>query len=249
MTFYMKVTLIGYGKMGRAIERFLLERGHEVVCTIDAGEEHKFDSREFATSDVAIEFTRPDAAVANYRRAFAAGVPVVSGTTGWTKEMETVRHLISQEGATLLWTSNFSIGVNVSMRVNSYLAQLMSKFPQYRPSMKEIHHIHKLDHPSGTAISLAEGITHSNPKFTQWQESEVFAPADAEGVVAIAHERSGEVPGTHIVRWTSPVDEITLEHRAFSRDGFALGAVLAAEWVVAHPERSGLLSMADFLGF
>ena len=115
--------------------------------------------------------------------------------------------------------------------------------------MKEIHHIHKLDHPSGTAISLAEGITHSNPKFTQWQESEAFAPADAEGIVAIAHERSGEVPGTHIVRWTSPVDEITLEHRAFSRDGFALGAVLAAEWVAAHPERSGLLSMADFLGF
>lgn len=235
--------------MGHAIERFLLERGHEVVCTIDAGEEARFDSPEFASADVAIEFTRPDAAVANYRRTFAAGVPVVSGTTGWTKDLEAVRKLIAEEGATLLWTSNFSIGVNVAMRVNSYLAQLMSKFPQYRPSMKEIHHIHKLDHPSGTAISLAEGMIHSNPRLSGWCETEEFAPADADGMVAIAHERLGEVPGTHIVRWTSPVDEITLEHRAFSRDGFALGAVLAAEWVVAHPERSGLLSMADFLGF
>lgn len=242
----MKAALIGYGKMGHAIERFLIARGHEVTCRIDAGGEAEFDSPEFRGSDVAIEFTCPAAAVDNYRAAFRAGVPVVSGTTGWTSGLDAVKADIARTGATLFWSSNFSIGVNLFMRVNSYLARIMDGFPQYAPSMKEIHHIHKLDHPSGTAITLAEEIIAENSRVTRWMEP---SPGEepAPGELPIGHERTGEVPGTHIVKWTSPVDAITIEHRAFSRDGFALGAVLAAEWVVADPSRRGLLGMDDFL--
>lgn len=244
----MKAALIGYGKMGHAIERFLTARGHEVTCRIDAGEEAKFLSPEFRGSDVAIEFTCPAAAVSNYHAAFAAGVPVVSGTTGWTQHLDAVKDDMESHGATLFWSSNFSIGVNLFMRVNFFLAGIMKGFPQYKPSMKEIHHIHKLDHPSGTAITLAEGIMKADPLVKGWAE-----PADAsdlpDGILPVAHERTGEVPGTHIVSWTSPVDAITIEHRAFSRDGFALGAVLAAEWLTADPSRRGFLGMEQLLGF
>lgn len=244
----MKVALIGYGKMGHAIERFLMERGHEVTCRIDAGDTASFESDEFRGSDVAIEFTCPAAAVDNYRRAFAAGVPVVSGTTGWTSRMEEVKGMIAASGATLFWASNFSIGVNLFMKVNAYLSRLMNGFPQYAPSMKEIHHIHKLDHPSGTAITLAEGIIANNSRISSWAEPDGSdTSALAQGVLPIAHERQGEVPGTHIISWTSPVDSITIGHEAFSRDGFALGAVLAAEWLTANPQARGLLGMDAML--
>ncbi len=216
----MKVALIGYGKMGHAIERFLIERGHDITCRIDAGNQDDFASEAFRSSDVAIEFTCPASAVGNYASAFSAGVPVVSGTTGWLANLDLVKAMIDEKGATLFWSSNFSIGVNLFMRVNSYLARIMNGFPQYAPAMKEIHHIHKLDHPSGTAITLAEGVIAANGRITRWEE-----------------------PETHIISWTSPVDSITIEHRAFSRDGFALGAVIAAEWVAAHPEARGLLGM------
>lgn len=245
----MKVSLIGYGKMGRAIERFLLERGHEVVCRIDAGDEELFNSAEFRSCDVAIEFTCPAAAIGNYKLSFEAGVKVVSGSTGWTAKLDEVKALISQNNATLFWTSNFSIGVNLFMKVNAYLAKLMNSFSQYAPAMNEIHHIHKLDHPSGTAITLAEGIIENTDRITAWGEPEGDGSNIGADILPIAHEREGEVPGTHIVSWTSPVDTITIEHRAFSRDGFALGAVLAAEWVVAHPEQGGLLNMQNMLSF
>ena len=238
----MKIALIGYGKMGRAIERFAIERGHEIVCRIDAADANLCDPQAFASADVAIEFTVPASAVDNYARAFARGVPVVSGTTGWTAAMPQVRRMVAESDATLFWTSNFSIGVNLFMRVNSYLARLMEKFGQYVPSMKEIHHIHKLDHPSGTAITLAEGIIAGNSHITGWTETD-----PDPSTMLIEHEREGEVPGTHIVSWKSPVDAITIEHRAFSRDGFALGAVMAAEWLAANPGRKGVLSMADML--
>ena len=243
----MKVALIGYGKMGHAIERFLLERGHDVTCRIDAGDADAFASPEFRGSDVAIEFTCPAAAVENYRRAFSAGVPVVSGTTGWTSRLDEVKAMLAAAGATLFWASNFSIGVNLFMKVNAYLARLMNGFPQYQPAMKEIHHIHKLDHPSGTAITLAEGIIGNTGRVESWAEPDGEGQPLAEGVLPIAHERQGEVPGTHIISWTSPVDAITIEHRAFSRDGFALGAVLAAEWLVANPQARGLLGMESLL--
>ena len=237
----MKVALIGYGKMGHAIERFLIERGHDITCRIDAGNQDDFASEAFRSSDVAIEFTCPASSVGNYASAFSAGVPVVSGTTGWLANLDLVKAMIDEKGATLFWSSNFSIGVNLFMRVNSYLARIMNGFPQYAPAMKEIHHIHKLDHPSGTAITLAEGVIAANGRITRWEEPETGETAP--DVLPIAHEREGEVPGTHIISWTSPVDSITIEHRAFSRDGFALGAVIAAEWVAAHPEARGLLGM------
>ena len=238
----MKIALIGYGKMGHAIERFALQRGHEIVCRIDAGDSGAFDSPEFASADVAIEFTMPSAAVGNFACALEKGIPVVSGTTGWTAEMPQVEKMVADMDATLFWSSNFSIGVNLFMRVNAFLAGIMEGFPQYGVSMKEIHHIHKLDHPSGTAITLAEGIIANNSHIKGWTET-----GGDETTMVIEHQRQGEVPGTHIVSWQSPVDAITIEHRAFSRDGFALGAVVAAEWVVAHPERKGDLSMGDML--
>lgn len=239
----MKAALIGYGKMGHAIERFLIARGHEITCRMDCGDGASFDSEAFRSSDVAIEFTRPEAAVGNYVEAFRAGVPVVSGTTGWTQHLDQVRRMLDESGGTLFWTSNFSIGVNLFMKMSAYLAGIMEGFPQYDPAMKEIHHIHKLDHPSGTAITIAEGIIGANSRVTSWEEPSPDGTISGAGVLPITHERQGEVPGTHIVSWTSPVDAITIEHRAFSRDGFALGAVIAAEWVGAHPHRRGLLGM------
>lgn len=243
----MKIALIGYGKMGRAIERIAMERGHEIICRIDAGEEKKISSDAFRMADVAIEFTIPAAAVGNYRLALAAGIPVVSGTTGWTAAMPEVKALLEETGGTLFWTSNFSIGVNLFMKINAYAARLFGKFPQYSPSMKEIHHIHKLDHPSGTAITLAEGIMANDPGITAWIEPENGKELPS-GVLPIEHEREGEVPGTHMIKWSSPVDAVTLEHKAFSRDGFALGAVMAAEWVHSNPASKGLLGMGQMLG-
>lgn len=232
--------------MGKAIERIALERGHEVAVRVDAGlaDGGAIDSDAFRGADVAIEFTAPSAAVANYRAVMAQGVPMVSGTTGWTAAMPEVRRMVSDCGGTLLWSSNFSIGVNLFMRINAFAARLMSRFSGYAPSMKEIHHVHKLDHPSGTAITLAEGIIANDPAVTGWCEPDEGRTAP-EGMLPIAHERRGEVPGTHIVEWTSEVDRIKLEHEAFSRDGFALGAVIAAEWLAANPHAKGVLSMDD----
>lgn len=232
----MKIALIGYGKMGHAIERIALDRGHEIVARIDIDNAADFDSPAFASADVAIEFTTPTTAVDNYLHAFKAGVPVVSGTTGWVDKMPQIKEMCADKGATFFWTSNFSIGVNIFFALNKYLAAIMAKEPQYIPSMTEIHHIHKLDHPSGTAITLAEGMIENNPNLKSWTESE--DPAQDE--LPIAHIREGEVPGTHIVKWDSPVDCITIEHRAKSREGFALGAVMAAEWISG---KSGWLTM------
>lgn len=222
----MKIGLIGYGKMGHAIERHAAARGHEVVARVDVNNPDEWDALRDA--DVAIEFTTPGTAVDNYRRAFGLGVPVVSGTTGWTDRMAEIEAECRDGGATFLWSSNFSIGVNLFMALNRYLAGLMSGLPQYSPRMKEIHHVHKLDHPSGTAITLAEGIMAECPGVKGWTED---AAGAGRGELVIEHEREGEVPGTHIVTWDSAVDAITIEHRAKSRDGFAVGAVMAAEWL------------------
>lgn len=236
----MKIALIGYGKMGHAIERIALSRGHEIVCCIDADNQSDFESAEFASADVAIEFTTPRTAVDNYRRAFSHGVKVVSGTTGWLEQAPAIRELCDNGEGTLLWSSNFSIGVNIFFAVNSYLASIMKSVPQYRPSMTEVHHIHKLDHPSGTAITLAEGIMAADPAITGWTEE---LPS-ADGVMTIESVREGEVPGIHRIVWDGPADTITIEHSAKNRDGFALGAVLAAEWTAS---RSGWLTMAEFM--
>lgn len=231
----MKIALIGYGKMGKAIEGIALERGHEIVARIDALNQEDFDSPEFASADVAIEFTTPSTAVGNYRRCFERGVKVVSGSTGWTSAMDEVKGLCEAAGGTFLWSSNFSIGVNIFFAVNAYLAKLMGGLPQYAPHITETHHIHKLDHPSGTAITLAEGIVNCNDRINQWSEER-----SGEDTVRVDHIRREEVPGTHEVSWDSAVDSITITHRAKSRAGFALGAVMAAEYAA---ERSGVLTM------
>ena len=238
----MKIALVGYGKMGHAIERAAIGRGHEVTCHIDAGEEQKFASPEFLEADAVIEFTRPDAAVDNYRRILPTGKPLVSGTTGWTARREEVERLVAETGASMFWTSNFSIGVFLFNRICRQAAALMSAYPAYSPSVEETHHIHKLDHPSGTAITLADNIIAETPALDGWTED----PRDLPGKLIVSHVRRGEVPGTHTATWESPVDEISITHRTKSRDGFALGAVIAAEWLAAN-RRPGLFSMADMI--
>lgn len=237
----MKIALIGYGKMGHAIEKIAKSRGHEIVAIIDEHNQNDFDSDAFRSADVAIEFTSPASAVANYAKCFERGVKIVSGSTGWTDAMEQVKAMCSNNDGTFFWTSNFSIGVNVFFAVNRYLAKLMANLPQYTPQMKEIHHIHKLDHPSGTAISLEKDIEAAVPRISGWTED--YEAASAETML-IEHEREGEVPGTHIITWDSPVDTITIEHRAKSRDGFALGAVIAAEWIA---DKHGFLTIDQFM--
>lgn len=226
--------------MGHAIEEIAIARGHEIVCRIDADNVDEIDTPTFASADVAIEFTTPATAFDNYKRAFAQGVPVVSGTTGWLDRMPEIKEACLH-GATFFYASNFSLGVNIFFAMNSWLASIMNQFDNYRVSLDEIHHIHKLDHPSGTAISLAEGIIEGVDRVSRWSETE-----QAADVLRITAEREGEVPGTHIVRYDSPVDTITIEHRAKSRQGFALGAVVAAEFTVG---KKGFLTMSDMLPF
>lgn len=236
----MKIALIGYGKMGKTIERIATGRGHEIVSIIDIDNQADFNTDEFRSADVAIEFTTPSTAVENYLKAFAQGVPVVSGSTGWTSRLNEIKEICDRGEATFFWTSNFSIGVNLFFALNKYLSALMDNFTEYSPSMKEIHHIHKLDHPSGTAITLAEGIIEKTGRIRNWTESSAYEPEE----LPIFHERTGETPGTHIISWDSAVDTITIEHKAKSREGFALGAVVAAEWV---NNRKGFLTMDELM--
>lgn len=238
----MKIALIGYGKMGHAIERIAILRGHEIVARIDAGNIDDFDSEAFASADIAIEFTTPATAVDNYRRAWSHGVKVVSGTTGWLSRRDIVRDECIDSGATLLWSSNFSLGVNIFFALNRYLASLMGGLQQYTPSLTETHHIHKLDHPSGTAITLAEGIMACDSNISRWSENPGDTESDTLHITAL---REGEVPGIHTIEWTSDVDNITITHSAASRDGFALGAVMAAEWVASG--QSGWLTINQFM--
>lgn len=236
----MKIALIGYGKMGHAIEEIAISRGHEIVCRIDADNLSDFESEAFAHANVAIEFTTPTTAVDNYKRAFAVGIPVVSGTTGWLDRMPEIKEAC-ERGATFFYASNFSLGVNIFFGINRWLSQVMNKFDNYQVSLEEIHHIHKLDHPSGTAITLANDIVNGIDRLAGWSETD-----KSNDMLPITAEREGEVPGTHIVHYESDVDKITIEHRAKSRQGFALGAVIAAEYTVG---KTGFLSMSDMLPF
>ena len=236
----MKIALIGYGKMGKLIERIARERGHEIVAVIDVNNTDDFASPAFRSADVAIEFTAPQVAVDNYRRAWAAGVPVVSGTTGWTAQLDEVKREVAEGGHTLFWSSNFSLGVNLFMMLNKYLAGLMNRYPQYDVAMTEVHHTHKLDAPSGTAITLAEGILEKLDRKTRWVKEQASTPDE----LPIRSIREGEVPGIHTVRYESAVDSITITHDAKSREGFALGAVIAAEFTVG---KKGFLSMEDLM--
>ena len=251
----MKIALIGYGKMGHMIEQIALERGHEIVSIIDVNNPDDFDSPAFSSADVAIEFTNPMAAFGNYKRAFAHNVKVVSGSTGWMNDhKEEVERLCTEGGQTLFWASNFSIGVAIFSAVNRYLAKIMNGFPQYNVAMEEVHHVHKLDAPSGTAITLAEDIIDCTDRKDKWVKgfqhnadgTESGTNDVAPNELPIASIRRDEVPGIHSISYDSDADKITITHDAHSRQGFALGAVLAAEYTKDH---TGLLTTSDLFKF
>ena len=230
----MKVALLGYGRMGQAIEKIALERGHEIVIRKDM----EPITVDLGLADVAIDFSHPNAAFDNIASCLEAGVPVVSGTTGWLDRFEEAKTLCSENQGAFLYASNFSIGVNIFFNLNAYLARMMRSLKDYDVELEEIHHIHKLDAPSGTAISLAEGILEHNEK-ERWS----LEKGDPE-TLFIGVKREDEVPGTHIVQYKSEVDSIEIKHTAHSRTGFALGAVVAAEWLVS---KKGVFSMSDVL--
>lgn len=241
--------------MGRMIEEIARSRGHEIVSIIDIDNQQDFDSPEFASADVAIEFTAPHVAYGNYLKAFSRGVKVVSGSTGWMADHgDDVRRMCEKEGKTLFWASNFSVGMAIFSAVNRYLARIMNGFPQYDVRMEEVHHVHKLDHPSGTAITLAEEITAAVDRKSSWTVGTLTQPdgtvvtegTPAADQLAIDSIRRGEVPGIHTISYDSDADCITITHDAHSRRGFALGAVLAAEFTATH---SGLLTISDMFKF
>ena len=238
----MKIALIGYGKMGKTIEQIALNRGHQIVSIVDINNPEEFQSANFKSADVAIEFTTPATAFDNYMKSFAAGVPVVSGTTGWLDRIGEIKEKCEKEGKTFFYASNFSIGVNIFFALNKYLAKIMNKFPSYNISMTETHHIHKLDAPSGTAITLAEGIIENVDRKDRWTLETAEQPTD----LPIHAIREGEVPGIHEVTYESDVDYISIKHDAKSRAGFALGAVVAAEFTAG---KKGFLGMDDMLKF
>lgn len=247
----MKIALIGYGKMGKMIEQIAKSRGHEIVSIIDIDNQEEFASDRFKSADVAIEFTNPTVAYSNYLKCWDAGVKVVSGSTGWLNDhKQDVERACREEGKTLFWASNFSLGVAIFSAVNKYLAKIMNKYADYNVSMEEVHHIHKLDAPSGTAITLAEGIISNIDRKESWVKGTLVAPdgsvsgsSDAKpSELRIDSIRRDEVPGIHTIRYDSDADCIEITHDAHSRKGFALGAVLAAEFTNTH---DGLLTTDD----
>ena len=238
----MKIALIGYGKMGKTIEQIARQRGHQIVSIIDINNTADFDSEAFRSADVAIEFTTPATALGNYMRCFEANVPVVSGTTGWLSHLDEVKAKCEQEGKTFFYASNFSVGVNIFFALNRYLSKIMNGFPAYDVRMTEVHHIHKLDAPSGTAITLAEGILDNVERKERWTLETAEQPTD----LPIHAIREGEVPGIHEIIYESDADTISIKHDAKSRAGFALGAVIAAEFTAG---KKGFLGMHDLFHF
>lgn len=239
----MRIALYGYGKMGRAIEEVALARAHEVVLKVDSGNA----GTPPTGCDVAIEFSRPEQALANMRLCLNAQVPVVVGTTGWYDHLPEVKAMVQEHAGTLLWASNFSIGVNLFFQLSKQLTALMDPHAEYAVHVDEVHHIHKLDKPSGTALTLARDIDLKSMRYAGWELMEQ-APGPqqgrTQGAVPVTSERTGEVPGKHSVVWSGPDDRIIITHDAFSRKGFATGAVVAAEWLAG---RKGLFTMADVL--
>ena len=230
----MRIALFGYGKMGKMIEQVALERGHEIVAKIDD------DSQEIdlSTIDVAIDFSMPKAAFGNITKCLNHNIPVISGTTGWLENYEDAVTLCKEKKGAFIYASNFSIGVNIFFELNSYLAKMMQKLPEYKIGLEEIHHTQKLDAPSGTAITLAEGII-SNSEYERWE-----LDSDGKETLPIISKRIGDTPGTHIVTYNGAVDTIEIKHTAKNREGFALGAVTAAEWILG---KTGIFTMRDVL--
>ena len=236
----MKIAIIGYGKMGHMVEEVAAQRGHKVVLKIDINNQQEFNRENISKADVAIEFTGPDTAFNDVMKCLEFGVPVVSGSTGWNNKIEEAKNYCSQNHGSFLHTSNFSIGVNIFFEVNKLLAKLMASQPEYDVMMREIHHTAKKDAPSGTAVTLAEQILSNLPRKKNW----VNQYAEKKEELSIISERTDPAPGTHYVKYSSEVDDIEIIHTAHSRKGFALGAVLAAEYI---SNKKGIFSMKDVL--
>lgn len=231
----MKIALLGYGRMGKAIEQIALKRGHTIVAILDKNEK----KGDLSKAEVAINFSIPSAAVENIKIAFDLQLPVVCGTTGWLEHLEQIHSYCQEKETAFLYASNFSIGVNLFFKLNRLCAQLMKGHQDsYSPTITEIHHVHKLDAPSGTAITLAEGVIEHHDHYSKWTLDE---NSDELHIKAL---REGEVPGTHTITYHSEIDELSIEHKAHSRAGFALGAVIAAEWL---QDKQGIYSMNDVL--
>ncbi len=235
-----RIAIVGYGKMGKTIEKIALERGNTVPVIIDTHNVDDLSSTTLDQVDVAIEFTRPESAYANIVTLIKNKVPVVCGTTGWLDKQAEVKQMTKENDTAFFYASNYSVGVNLFFHLNKKLAQMINQFSEYNVEMEEIHHVHKLDAPSGTAITLAEGVIENLDRKNDWELDQESA-ADK---INIKHKREGEVPGTHIINYHSPIDSIEIKHTAHNRQGFALGAVLAAEFLVG---KKGLFGMDDLL--
>ncbi|MFA5245110.1 MAG: 4-hydroxy-tetrahydrodipicolinate reductase [Pedobacter sp.] len=245
----MKIAILGYGKMGRIIEQFAFERGHEVVLKVNIDNTADLNIANLRLADVAIDFSTPDSVLSNIDLCFTAGVPIVVGTTGWYAKLQEIKDKCVAGNNTLMYASNFSVGVNVFFFVNKILAKIMNRYPQYEVQVEEIHHTEKLDSPSGTAMTIAEGILEELDRKNEWVNeligSEEQVVAKPEQLLIESH-RIEEVPGTHTVIYSSEVDDIEFKHKAHSRSGFALGAVIAAEWL---ENKTGFYNINDMFDF
>ncbi len=235
----MNIALLGYGKMGKEIEKIALQRGHTIVLKVNKLNANTYTLEELKQADVAIEFSTPHTVLNNIKNCFEAKVPVVIGTTGWYDSFIEIEKKCQLKNGTFFHATNFSLGVNIFMKVNSYLAELMNKYTSYNVEMEEIHHIHKLDKPSGTAITLANQVIAKLDRKTNWSIT-----SKDENTLFIEDKREGEVPGTHIIKYKSEVDDIEIMHKAHNRSGFALGAVIAAEFLKG---KNGIFTMTDLM--
>ncbi len=235
----MKIILLGYGKMGKEIEKIAIARKHQIVLKVDEHNYTGITKEELSKGDVAIEFSTPQTVLNNIEKSFAANLPIVVGTTGWYDKFEEIKSACLKNNKSLFYASNFSLGVNLFFKVNKYLAEMMNNYPDYEISLEEIHHIHKLDKPSGTAITLANQILEKIKRKNNWS-----IDSKNSNSIFIKDIREGEVPGTHIVKYTSAIDDIEIMHKAHNRKGFAFGAVLAAEFI--H-NKKGIFTMEDML--
>lgn len=241
----MNILLLGYGKMGQLIGQLAEERGHTIVGKISIENSNDLNNLVGVAIDVAIEFSQPEAAVTNISWALQNGIPVLSGTTGWLAQIDEITALVNKKEGTFFYASNFSIGVNITFKVNAYLAKLMNETTGYKLSMEEIHHTAKLDAPSGTAITLAQGVIESSDHYDEWHLSKTQKQENSKSF-PIESKRIDPAPGTHKIRYSSAIDDIELTHTAHSRKGFAMGAILVAEWI---KNQRGVLTMDDFLSF
>ena len=238
----MNIAIIGYGKMGKTIEKLASAKGHHIALKIDDYNYHELNEENLKQVDVAIEFTQPEAAFDNIQLCLEAGVPIVSGTTGWLDRLQEAIRLCQKHGGAFFYASNYSVGVNIFFAINESLAKLMNNHNLYEPDIEEIHHTQKLDAPSGTAITLAQGILKNIARKIRWVNQDQHSPTD----LSIISKREDTVPGTHSIHYRSKIDTIEIKHTAHSREGFASGALMAAEWIIG---RKGFFGMNDLLGF